>query len=231
MEYVLIVLVILFPIACLYIYGYGKKQGMNFLLSLLIKSGFEAKVQGYKKQNQFIQKGGIVFVGDSITQDYNVYEYFSEYTVYNRGIGGDTTEGLLKRMHESIFDLNPSHVIILMGTNDFGVLNSNPQDIFERMKKIVSLIQMKLPDTKIILLSVYPVNPTLDHMSVGQRNNRNIQALNQLYQTIEGINYLDIYNLLIDNQGNLNKDYTVEGLHINQNGYQIITEHIKNHLN
>ncbi len=227
MEYVLIVLVILFPLACLYIYGYGKKQGMNFLLSLFIKSGFEAKVQGFRKQNQFIQKGGIAFVGDSITQDYNVYEYFSEYTVYNRGIGGDTTEGLLKRMDESIFDLNPSHVIILMGTNDFGVLNAKSKDIYNRMKKVVQLIQLKIPQTKIILISVYPVNPTLDQMSVGGRTNQNIQALNALYQTIEGVSYLNLYDKLLDDKGNLDKTYTVEGLHINQNGYDLITKEIK----
>lgn len=230
MEYVLIVLVILFPIACLYIYGYGKKQGMNFLLSLLIKSGYEAKVQGFRKQNQFIQKGGITFVGDSITQDFNVYEYFSEYKVYNRGIGGDTTDGLLKRMDESIFDLNPSHVVILMGTNDFGVLNAKPEDIFNRMKTITHLIQMKSPETKILLISVYPVNPTLDSMSVGQRSNEKIQALNKLYQTIEGVTYLNLYDLLIDDHGNLSKDLTVEGLHINHNGYELIKTEISKHL-
>ncbi len=230
MEYIIVILILLIPISGYFLYKYGKKAGADWLLNLLFKSGFDAKVAGFKKQNSFVKKGGIVFVGDSITQDYNVYEYFPEYKVYNRGIGGDTTEGLLKRLDESIFELEPKTIVLLMGTNDFGVLNANPEDIYLRMKEIIGKIQNRLIDTKTILISIYPVNPKLDPTSVGSRNNSNIKKLNSLYQTIQGIQYVDLYNLLIDEEGNLKKEYSVEGLHINQNGYEIITNEIKKYL-
>lgn len=231
MEYIAIgILILTIPIIGYYTYKYGKKAGVDWLLNLLFKSGFDAKVAGFKKQNTFVKKGGIVFVGDSITQDYNVYEYYPEFHVYNRGIGGDTTEGLLKRLDESIFDLEPKTVILLMGTNDFGVLNAQPNDVYIRMKQIIETIQNRLSETKIILLSVYPVNPRLDPTSVGTRNNHNIQKLNKLYQTIPHVQYIDLYDLLKDDEGNLNKDYSIEGLHINQNGYELITKELKKYL-
>lgn len=231
MEYIAIVILILIvPISCYYVYKYGKKAGVDWLLSLLFKSGFDAKVAGFKKQNSFVKKGGIVFVGDSITQDYNVYEYYPEFHVYNRGIGGDTTEGLLKRLDESIFELEPKTVVLLMGTNDFGVLNAHPVDVFERMKIIINTIQERLTETKIILISVYPVNPKLDPTSVGTRNNANIQKLNSLYQSISGVQYINLFDMLKDEEGHLKKEYSVEGLHINQNGYEIITTELKKYL-
>ncbi|NCC55236.1 MAG: lysophospholipase [Erysipelotrichia bacterium] len=231
MEYYMIgILLILIPIVGYYAHKYGKKAGVDWLLSLLFKSGFDAKVAGFKKQNAFIKKGGIVFVGDSITQDYNVYEYFHQYHVYNRGIGGDTTEGLLKRLDESIFELEPKTVILLMGTNDFGVLNAYPNDIYMRMKSIIEAIQKRLSETKIILISVYPVNPKLDPTSVGSRNNENIKKLNKLYETIPGIQFVNLFDQLKDEEGNLKKEYSVEGLHINQNGYEVITNELKKYL-
>lgn len=224
MEYAFIgLLLVLIPVVSVWTYKKGKKKGTDWLLDILFKSGFNAKAESFKKQNTHIKKGGIVFVGDSITQDYNVYEYYPQYVVYNRGIGGDTTEGLLRRMDESIFELNPEIVVLLMGTNDFGVLNASVEDVFIRMEKIVSLIQEKLPKTKIILQSVYPVNPRIDPISVGLRKNRDIKLLNEKYASINNIIYLDLYAKLIDDEGNLSKDYSVEGLHINATGYEKIT--------
>ncbi len=230
-EYIVIaILVISIPLIHQMAFDKGKKKGIDEFLGILFKSGFETKVSTFEKLNDFSEPNGIVFVGDSITQDYNVYEYFKGYNVYNRGIGGDTTEGLLRRMHASIFNLKPKIVIILMGTNDFGVLNASIDDVFERMKKIVAQIHSKDKHIKIILQSVYPVNPDLDGLSVGNRNNTDIIALNRLYQSIEDVTYINMFELLTDAYGRLKKEYTVEGLHINQNGYEVITREIKKYI-
>lgn len=231
MPYIMIgILVIILPIASLYFFKHGIKKGMNDFLALLIKSGYAAKVKSFETQNKLVKKGGIVFVGDSITQDFNVYEYFPDYLVYNRGIGGDTTKGLLDRLESSIFELEPQTVVLLMGTNDFAVLNDDVQRIFDRMKMIVDTILKRLPETKILLQSVYPVNGELDPMSVGIRHNKDIQTLNLLYQSIEGVTYIDLFQVLLDENGRLNPIYTVEGLHINDEGYLMIKTMIEPYL-
>jgi len=90
-EYIVIgILIIIIPISTLYFYEKGKKQGAKSFFELIANFGYTSKVKTFKSLNKDVPKGGIVFVGDSITQDYNVYEHFPGKLIYNRGIGGDT---------------------------------------------------------------------------------------------------------------------------------------------
>ena len=103
------------------------KKGADDLFSAILANGWKKKVNDFNEYNKCVNKGGIIFVGDSLTDNYNVYEYYKGYDVYNRGIGGDTTIGLLKRMNESVYDLKPSIVVLLIGINDFELVeNSTP---------------------------------------------------------------------------------------------------------
>src|SRR5690606_14684002 len=165
----------------------------------------------------------------SITQDYNCYEYFSTLKVYNRGIGGDTTEGLLTRLDTSIFQLMPDKVVLLIGTNDFSLLKTTKRKIIENINQIVQEIQQKLPKTKIILQSIYPVNENINPFSVLPRNNADIQAVNQQLAQIKGITFIDMFDLL-EKDGKLNAKYSHDGLHLNALGYTKVTEKLKPYL-
>ncbi len=208
---------------CNYFYKKGKKKGADDLLQLFLVNGYIQKVASFMEQNKSSLPGGVVFVGDSITQDFPVQDYFPGLIVYNRGIGGDTTVGVLKRLNESVFELKPSIVVLLIGTNDFGVLNAKPEEVFIRCEEIVNQIKKFNPNTQIILQSVYPVNPTLDAFSVASRNNLSIKTLNHMLENIKGCTYLNLFDRLADETGNLNPVYTLEGLHINQFGYRLIS--------
>jgi lysophospholipase L1-like esterase len=226
---ILIALILIITFGIIF-FQYGIKKGAANLLSLFMKSAYEHKVKSFASLNKNCFPGGIVFIGDSITQDYNVYEYFPKENVYNRGIGGDTSLGLLGRLQESVFDLAPKVVFILIGTNDFALLETSIEEISLRIKEIIRLIHIRLPHTQIYVQSVYPVNPNLDSFSVGSRNNRNIKKLNASLKNIENCTFIDLYSSLLDEEGNLNPLYTVEGLHINAKGYEKITEILKEYL-
>ncbi|NLD26889.1 MAG: lysophospholipase [Acholeplasmataceae bacterium] len=231
--YVILILgiaLLIFIVLAIFIYRYAKKRGVDQLMQLFIKSAFEQKQRSFRSYNKNAEPNGIVFIGDSITQDYNVYEYFPNRKVYNRGIGGDTSLGLLSRLDTSVFDLNPKTVVLLIGTNDFGLMQTTADEVAARIKEIVTKIQQRLPKTRIILESVYPVNPTMDGFSVGQRNNQNIKELNEILKTIPGVTYLDLYSLLIDETGNFNPKYTLEGLHASPDGYEFITSILNEYL-
>ena len=231
MEWIIIVvLAIVFAITAFILYKRAYKLGMKDLLSLFLVSGYEMKVKAFKVQNQFVKKGGIVFVGDSITQDYQVHDYYPDLHVYNRGIGGDTTAGLLERLDVSIFDLEPKTIVLLIGTNDFGVLEARPAAIFERIEAIIGTIRKRLPEADILLSSVYPVNEAVDAKTVSARNNANIKALNQLLQGIKGVTYVNLSDVLADDDGNLKASYTHDGLHVNAEGYQAVTEVLRPYL-
>lgn len=224
---ILIVIIVVLLTLIVYFYKKRYKDGIKDFLSLLFQSGFDNKVKGFREQNKYIKQNGVLFLGDSITQDYNVYEYFSDLTVYNRGIGGDTTIGLMKRLDESVFQLNPKTIILLIGTNDFAMLKTTPVEIKNRIEKIIIEIKNKLDNVNIHLLSIYPVNENIDPLSVKPRNNKDIQVLNNLLETIPNINYINIFDILKDDESNLARKYTYDGLHLNEQGYIVVTKVLK----
>ncbi len=182
------------------------------------------KTEAFAAFNKYSKPGGIVFVGDSITQDFNVYEYFPQYIVYNRGIGGDTSKGVLGRLNESVFDLKPKKVFLNIGTNDLDLINDGLDAIFSRIKKVCEKIQESDDNLELYFISIYPVNPNVT-TTPGKRTNKDIKALNERIQSIKGLKYINLYDLLLKDE-NLNPDYTIEGLHMNQNGYEVIKNEI-----
>lgn len=213
----------------IYSFKFGKKKGIDDFLDILFKAGSMGKRDAFKAYNRYVKAGGIVFVGDSITQDFNVYEYFQDHQVYNRGIGGDTSLGLLDRLDESIFDLKPKKVFLQIGTNDLELLDGGVQAIFNRIKEVVEQIGLFDESIEVYLVSVYPVNPSIDKMTVGKRNNQDILALNELLSQIEGVTYINFFDQLVKD-GKLNPEYTLEGLHLNQKGYGVLVDGFKPYL-
>jgi lysophospholipase L1-like esterase len=208
-------------------FSIGKKKGAKELLSLFMVNGYELRTRVFRGINQQVKKGGVVFVGDSITQDYPVGEYFPQALVYNRGIGGDTSKGLLGRLNESVFDLDPSVMILLIGTNDLELIGDGVPAIADRIKEIIRLVREKCPKTRIILESVYPVNPAIDPITVSHRQNEDIRQLNDLLKTIPDITFLDFTTLLVDDGGALSRSLSADGLHVNQEGYYLISAKLR----
>ncbi|NLK67917.1 MAG: lysophospholipase [Clostridiaceae bacterium] len=180
--------------------------------------------------NKSARPGGIVFLGDSITDFYRINEFFHDSYIINRGIGGDTTDGVLKRMPESVYDLSPSKVFILIGTNDIGE-NKDEEHVIYNIAQIIQKIQDNCPDARIYLQSIYPVSKAKDKkirkVIVKKRNNEIISRINVELEKLaqeKGIVYIDVYSHLVDDEGNLKLDYTVEGLHLTVNGYKVVSD-------
>lgn len=205
---------------------------------MLIIRFIDALTSIYKKQvdnaffelNKVSKPGSIVFVGDSITDFFRLNEFFHGIYVINRGIGGDTTDGLLKRLDESVFDLSPSKVFILIGTNDIGDDKSETH-ITGNISTIIDRIREKCPKTKIYLQSIYPVsrakNKKVRKFIVGKRDNEKICRVNERLRKIaaeKGIVYIDVYSHLTDATGNLRLEYTIEGLHLTTAGYRVVAD-------
>ncbi|MGE4320098.1 MAG: GDSL-type esterase/lipase family protein [Acholeplasmataceae bacterium] len=229
MIYIIIGLVIIIPISGFFCFKIGKNNAMSTIMDMFMKFGYTSKVDAFKVLNTHIRKHGIVFVGDSITQDYNVYEYFNGSNVYNRGIGGDTSIGVYNRLKESVYDLNPKKVFLQIGTNDLQMTEDNVEKIHDRFKKIIDNIKTFDNEIEIYILSVYPVNALIDPITVGKRRNEQILILNDLNKKISNTIYIDIYSSLIKD-GVLNQAYTLEGLHLNQKGYEIVTNILEKYV-
>lgn len=179
----------------------------------------------------------IVFLGDSITDYYDLDKHYDGYHVVNSGISGNTTDDILNDMENRVYKYNPSKVFLLIGTNDL-VHNKSNNQIFENIKKIVEQIKKNRKYTKIYVESIYPINNTdnkkINNNAVNFRNNYNIKEINKMieeYCDKNDIIYIDIYTKLQDEDGNLKLEYTKEGLHISDEGYEVITNKLKEYIN
>ncbi|MCK7487993.1 MAG: GDSL-type esterase/lipase family protein [Bacillus subtilis] len=104
-----------------------------------------------------LPKGGVVFLGDSITDLYPLQTYFPERVLINRGIGGDTTTGLLERLDDTVIVLEPTVLVLLIGVNDLS-LGRSVEAIAADYATILDRLKTALPDLVIYVVSVYPVN-------------------------------------------------------------------------
>lgn len=188
---------------------------------------YNFKFNQFEKENKTVEKNQIVFVGDSITDYCDLEEFYPTLKAYNRGISADTTDGLLNRMDESIFDLEPKLVVLLMGINDLlGDDMRSEEAIASNMDKILTEIQTKSPNTKIILQAPYPVSAKSAYGRVANANGK-VKKLSAMYEAIanaKGITYVDLYDNLIDPKTKeFDLDYTNDGLHPNGKGYEVIS--------
>jgi len=173
-----------------------------------------------------------LFLGDSITDFYDLDKYYPDLPVVNSGISGNTTDDILNNMKKRAYQYNPSKVFLLIGTNDLTRDKSN-EEIVEGVEKIIEGIKENRPKAEIYLESIYPVNYSLSPKMVNVRKNDDIKEINKKlkkYCKDSKITYIDMYDLLKDDDDNFDSIYTNDGLHPNDEGYEVITKEIKKYL-
>ena len=167
-----------------------------------------------------IQKdqNAVVILGDSITQGWppNFRGSFAGMKLANRGIGGDTTRGMLIRLEQDVLSLNPAAVVMLMGTNDIEVQIA-PEMIARNFKKIIEALKKHNPKMPIVLCRMFPSSASK------KRPTETIQKVNQLYDTIvrndKQITVVDTFALFDDGNGDALPAYFPDLLHLNGEGY------------
>lgn len=206
--------------------------GVITLLSVIGSIINKSKLDKIKVQDE-----NIVFFGDSITEGYNVKEFYDEYRVVNSGISGNTTNDLINRIDSDLYDYNPSVVIIQIGTNDIRA-SIKDEEIINNLKTIIKGIRKNRKNASILIESIYPLNRDMDAEYWNDvnpdYNNKHIIKLNNDIKELckkESIKYIDIYTSLLDNNKNLKEVYSKEGLHLTDLGYYKVTRIIKKFLN
>ena len=179
-----------------------------------------AKIEQYERENDEYDdyEVDVAFIGDSLTDGYDLAKYYPQYVTANRGIGGDTTFGLQERLQVSLYDLKPKVVVMLIGAN-------NMDSMFENYESILQSLKQNLPESKIVLLSLTAMGG--EHWGrknqLAAYNNVTIKLLAQKY----GYEFVDLYSVLYDvSIGEVYEGYTVDGGHFTPTGYSVVTEQI-----
>ena len=159
----------------------------------------------------------VIFVGDSITQYGNFDEFFGGINILNRGIGSDTTEGVLHRTDE-ISIHQPSKIFIMIGINDLVYEELSLDWITDNVREIIEVLLIDNPNTTIYLQSVLPtVSEKVD--------SEKIIELNKQYKILAGeferCEYIDVYSVFLKEEGRVDASlFSSDGVHINGKGYE-----------
>ena len=185
-----------------------------------VRAYFDAKMEQYKRENDEYEdyEVDVAFIGDSLTDGYDLAQYYPQYVTANRGIGGDTTFGVEERLQVSLFDLKPKVVVMLIGANNMDTMLQNYESILQSLKE-------DLPESKIVLLSLTSMGG--EHWGrknqLAAYNNVSIKLLAQKY----GYTYVDLYSALFDlSTGEIYDSYTTDGGHLTPLGYSVVTAQI-----
>lgn len=182
--------------------------------------------------------GEIVFFGDSITEFFDLERYMTCFdNIYNCGIHGITSDMLLHFIDEGVLKYEPSQVFIMIGTNDLGnTLMSSPRDIALNVKEMVEIIHYNLPDCQIHVLSCIPCLEKQHGYKAtkeGIRSNDVLKMIFKEYKRIipyEYVHFINVYPALCNKKGEPIENYYIDGLHINDQGYQALSHEIKKNL-
>lgn len=195
----------------------------------LIETDYKNKVEIFKNQDN--EPGSIVFIGDSMFSYWNINDFIKNPNIVNWGIGGDTTIGVLDRL-QLVIDLNPSIVIVSIGANDLiRVPNTTISDIANRIKLIKTTLETNIIDVKVEFISLLPIldnHESTNHNYLRARTNDQIDSVNKA--VIDDINYIDINSELKDNNNKLNLKYSLDGVHLNLDGYKVFSTAIANRV-
>ena len=196
----------------------------------------EDKLTRFRHLNPYVRKGEIVFAGSSLMEQFPIYEFLLDfqlpYTIYNRGVGGFTTDEFYAALEDCVFALEPAHLFLNIGTNDLNGPEYRLSHLLENYEKILQAIRGRLPGTQLYLMAYYPVNPTVPtavHMQeiFRHRTNTRIREASKGVQALAaqyGARFLDCNAGLTDSEGNLKAEYTIEGMHMYADGYKPVLD-------
>ncbi len=202
------------------------------------------KLERYRVLNQNVKKGETLFTGSSLMEQFPVNELLMTNgmtnVIYNRGIGGFTTTDMLANMEEMVFATEPSRIFINIGTNDIGSPDYQLEKLMENYEKILTRIRERLPQAEIYMMAYYPVNETdklpdteWARMMFVTRTNENIRLANEAVEKLAekmGCRFINVNEGLTDERGKLKKEFTIEGIHMYANGYQVVLDNLKKYL-
>ena len=179
----------------------------------------------------------VLFMGDSITDFWRNTEgafagkpildkYFGHLKVANFGIAGDTTQGVLYRLQNGEGQgFSPKAVMLMIGTNN--TMQNNAPEIAEGIGAVVLELLKDFPDSKILLLGVFPRSTANDPVR------ETIKEINDIIKRLHDgkrVYYLDIGSEFLDADGNIPEDVMTDALHPSTKGYEIWANAVKDPL-
>ena len=202
--------------------------------------------RSYDDLNKIAQKGQILFTGSSLMEQFPVNEIAMSMgitkTIYNRGIGGTTTDDFLAHIGTVLLDLEPSKVFINIGTNDIHQREDGEPwqaHLLKNYRRILEILKEKLPQTEVYMMAYYPINadlPDTPEWTKAAFRTRSNEALNDTNRKLSalaqemGCRFIDCNDGIKDEQGRQKAEYSKEGMHMYPAAYIQVFKALRQYL-
>ena len=210
-------------------------MAVQLLENWLLKEQEKIQIK-YRELNQVsVIEPDIIFIGDSIVEYYPLQELLgTAKTIVNRGIRGYQTRLLLENLDAHLYGDAVDQIVLLIGTNDIGK-DVPMNEVLDNLERVIQSIVRDYPLSQIKLVSILPVNEGEKYkQTVYIRTNEKIREWNQAYEALTSaymqVDFVPVYDSLIDSEGQLQSDCTTDGLHLSVAGYQVLSEALKGYL-
>ncbi len=160
-------------------------------------------------------RGAVVFLGDSITEGWNLAQAFPELKTANRGISGDTSRGMLCRLQDNVLDLAPRAVILLCGTNDLSqVPPATADQVAANVRLMLEAVRAAAPGTPVLVCEIFPSSKR-DAAAVLAANT----AVDTVVTNFPDARRIRTYKLFLKPDGTQNLALFTDGTHLKPDGY------------
>ncbi|WP_020652138.1 GDSL-type esterase/lipase family protein [Massilia niastensis] len=184
------------------------------------------KLEDIKVMKASGQSPELVFIGDSITQGWEKegaatwQRRYTRYHALGLGFGGDRTENVLWRLkHGEVDGIDPKVAVLMFGTNNTGHRRDHPATTVAGIKRNIEELRRRLPDTRILLLAIFPRDETPD--GAARRLNEQINAELPSLADNRKVFFMNINQAFLQADGRLSKEIMPDLLHPNEKGYEI----------
>lgn len=186
---------------------------------------YQYRIDQFKSTN--FADSSVVFIGNSITEEFKL-SVFQSSRIYNFGISGDFSQGLLKRVG-LVTSLKPSQIFVMIGIND--IVEKVPlKEIQKNYSETIQQIKKESPQTQIFVQSVLPIRGFNSFMTSNSELIEKIKEMNIFLKTSSAewqAQYVDLFSLLIDEKNQLKASLTYDGVHLTDEGYKIWIKEIE----
>lgn len=212
------------------------KQGKLYTIAIIFLTICIFMISITDKPEDNNRQNTILFLGDSLTYNYKINEFFEGYKTFNSGISGNKTTDILNDLENRVYKYNSTKVFLLIGINDLknGISND---EVLNNIEIIIKKIKENSKDTIIYVESLYPVSDEKDKKNikkiVPKTDNNEIKETNKKLNELckkYNIKYINVYDKLLNDKGSLKKDYTTDGLHLNDLGYFKVTKVLEKYV-
>lgn len=194
------------------------------LIKAIIDADYKRHIKRFEQLNASYDH---LLLGDSMMA-YMPLKKMGYDNICNQGIPGDTTCGVLDRL-KFVFQVKPKNVFLHIGSNDLVLTSHDDHQIISNIQAIIAELNTK--EMHVIVLSITPVlenHPKTNQTFIKNRTNIKIDRLNEQIKKLKGIkHFIDVNPQLKDKNDQLNENYTTDGVHLNQSGYDILMNLIK----